>query len=403
MKESAQEEGISQNIHFSHHVNSIQWSSVSKTWTVKATTDGAATPNKTLRGRFMFFGTGYYDYKEPLQVDIPGLEDFEGPVVHPQFWPSDLDYADKNIVIVGSGATAITMLPSVTDKAAHVTMLQRSPSYIMSLPAEGTFETVLRKALPRGTANSLIRFKWILTSFIMVSLCRRFPKAARSAFLSIIAKQLPEGVPLSPDFTPRYNPWEQRVCMCPDGDFYKALEGGKASIKTGVIEGVTSSAIRLTTGEELRPDIIVTATGLKINMAGGVDIYVDGEKYDLSKHYVWKMAMAEDLPNVFFAWGYVDASWTLGADATSQLACRLLNRMRKRDVAAVVPRMHPYSRSSIKDLSFLSLQATYVQRGKDSCPKVGDLAPWRPRSYYWKDVLTAWWGDVEDNMEWISW
>lgn len=380
----------------------MHWSSSSKTWAVTVTTGDAEKTERTLQTRFVFMGTGYYDYDEPLKVDIPGIQDFKGTVIHPQFWPSDLDYTDKRMVIIGSGATAITILPSVAAETGHVTMLQRSPSYVMSLPAEGTFETVTRKALPRGVAHSLIRFKWILTSFMLVSFCRKFPNAARNFFLRTIAKQLPEGTAMDPDFTPSYNPWEQRVCMCPDGDFYKALESGKASIKTGAIEKVTESSIRLTTGEELHPDIIVTATGLKMKMGGGINIYVDGERYDLSQHYLWKFAMAEDLPNVAFAWGYVDASWTLGADATSQLTCRLLNRMKERRVQAVVPRLHPHLRSNMKDLSIMALSATYVKKGQASCPKVGNLAPWQPRSHYWKDILTAWWGDLEDCMEWIQ-
>lgn len=346
--------------------------------------------------------TGYYDYSKPLEVDIPGMQDFEGTVIHPQFWPSDLDYSDKNIVIIGSGATAITILPSVAEKAAHVTMLQRSPSYVMSISNQGTFEVITRKLLPGRAANSIIRFRWILISFMMVSFCRRFPNAARKLFLRTTAKQLPEGMPMEPNFTPSYNPWEQRVCMCPDGDFYDAIKSGKASIRTGVIDTVTESSIRLANGEELRPDIIVTATGLKLSMAGGIDIFVDGKPYDISNHYIWKSVMAEDLPNVVFAWGYVDASWTLGADATSQLTCRLLRRMKQRGVAAIVPRMHPHLRSNMKNLSFLSLQATYVKKGKNACPKVGNLAPWQPRSYYWKDIATAWWGDIDDGIEWIN-
>lgn len=354
-----------------------------------------------MQSRFIFLGTGYYDYHEPLQVEIPGIKNFEGEVIHPQFWPADLDYSNKNIVIIGSGATAVTLLPSVAETASHVTMLQRSPSYIFSIPGEGIFEKAVGILCPAGLASKVLRFKWILLSLSLVSFCRRFPNAARRWLLMKTAKQLPRDVALDPDFIPKYNPWEQRMCMSPNGDFYDCLRKGRASVKTGIIDRVTSNSIRLKSGEELHPDIIVTATGLKLCMAGGIKIVVDGEPFDISSHFAWQSAMVEDLPNVFIALGYVDASWTLGADATSQLACRLLKQMKKEGCAMIVPRQSEDEKENMKDLPFLYLTSTYVERGSTALPRAGDRRHWRPRSYYWKDLVTARWGNIKTGMEWV--
>jgi cation diffusion facilitator CzcD-associated flavoprotein CzcO len=236
----------------------------------------------SLRSRFVFLGTGYYNYQEPLQADIPRIHNFKGKVVHPQFWPSDLDYTDKSVVIISSGATAITLLPSLT-KAAHVTILQRSATYIASLPSQGAFETVLSKILPYSAANRVIRFKWILFAFFMVSIYRLFPRAAKF-FLRETDKLLPPDFNQEPDFVPYYSPWEQRLYFCPDSDFYACIRSGKGSINTGTIESITASSIKLTSGKELYPDILVTATRLKLCTAGGITITIDGEPYEIPKH-----------------------------------------------------------------------------------------------------------------------
>ena len=348
----------------------------------------------------MFLGTGYYDHIEPLQAEIPGINDFKGTVIHPQFWPTELDYGNKNIVIIGSGATAITILPSVAKSALHVTMLQRSPSYVFSLPVEGTFEKVVRALCPAALANIFIRLKWILASLLMVSFCRRFPSTARRLLLYTTSKQLPKDMALDPNFIPKYSPWDQRMCMCPDGDFFKCLRSGRASVETGEIEAITQNSIRLKSGKELHPDIIVTATGLKLKLAGGIHIKVDGEAFDITRHFIWKASMIEDLPNVVFALGYVDASWTLGADATSQLTCRLLKKMKKEGTAMIVSRRSADEKENMKEVPFLHLNSTYVKLGNAALPKAGDRSQWRPRSYYWKNMAKARWGDVRTGMEW---
>jgi cation diffusion facilitator CzcD-associated flavoprotein CzcO len=400
LEESAVQEGIDKKIRFCHKVNHMSWSSTSNMWTFEITAND--TEKITLSSRFSFLGTGYYNYQEPLQADIPGIHSFQGRVVHPQFWPSDLDYTNKRVVIIGSGATAITLLPSLTTEAAHVTMLQRSPTYIASLPSEGAFEAIVSKVLPQFAANRVIRLKWMLFSFFMVSICRLFPRSAKSFLLRKTAKLLPPGTDLEPNFVPSYNPWEQRLCLCPDGDFYASIRSGKGSIKTGTIEVITTSTIKLTSGEELHPDIIVTATGLKLCSAGGITITIDGEGYEISDNFAWRAAMVEGLPNAVLSWGYADASWTLGADSTAQLACRLLTGMRKQDVSVIVPRMMDEQRDALTERPFLALKATYVKEGGNAFPKTASTAPWQPRSYFWRDLAIARWSDIKTGLEWLK-
>ena len=359
------------------------------------------TKMMSLTSRFVFLGTGYYDYQEPLRAGIPGIHNFQGKVVHPQFWPDDLDCTNKLVVIIGSGATAITLLPSLSKSAAHVTMLQRSPTYIASLPTRGAFEAIISRLLPRSAANRIIRLKWMLFSLFMVLMCRLFPRAAKSFLLRETAKLLPPGMSLEPDFVPSYKPWEQRLCLCPDGDFFAAIRSEKASVHTGIIETITTSSIKLASGKELHPDIIVTATGLKLRMAGGIAITVDGEPYEISDHFTWRAAMVEGLPNLVLSLGYANASWTLGADSAAQLACRLLNRMRKQGLSVIVPRLTAEEREALEERPFLALSATYVKKGGNVFPKSACTAPWQPRSYYWRDLAIARWGDIKKGMQWL--
>lgn len=400
LKESAAQEGIDKKIKFHHQVTKINWSTSSKTWTLDVTVNDTVT--KTVRTRFILLGTGYYDYDEGLQAEIPGLHDFRGTVAHPQFWPQDLDYSNKQVVVIGSGATAITLLPALAKSASHVTMLQRSPSYVMTVPTEDAIERAIRILCPDLLAKKLIRFKWILIPFLMVSFCQWFPNQARRLFGKATAAQLPKEIAVDPHFNPKYSPFQQRTCFCPNGDFYDCLRSGKASVKTGVIDTITPNSIRLKSGDELHPDIIVTATGLKLRVAGGINVAVDDEPFHIPHHFTWKGAMIEDLPNLVFAFGYVDASWTLGADATAQLACRLLKQMKKEGATMIVPRRSVDERTNMKEVPFMYITSTYVERGKAVLPKTGDRAQWRPRSYYWKDLMMAWFGDIRTGMEWVG-
>lgn len=399
IKESAQIYGIDKNIQYHHNVDHANWSTDDKAWYLDVTADGST--KKKVRGRFMLMCTGYYNYGEPLKTTIPGIEDFGGKVVHPQFWPEDLDYKDKNVVIVGSGATAMTLLPNMTDHASHVTMLQRSPSYLLSQPSEDGMEKFIRRWFPLFMAHRLIRIKWLILPFIFVNFCHYFPNASRTAIMKATIPQLPESTPYDPTFKPKYNPFEQRVCFCPDGDFYQSLRDGKSSVVTGSIETVTKNSIKLTNGKELHPDIIVTATGLQIRLAGGMTLKTDNVPYNIPDKYFWKGVMLQDLPNCAFVIGYVDASWTLGADATAQLVNRMLSQMEKEGAEEVVPRLSEREKQSMGQMSVLNLTSTYVQRGASMLPKAGDKGQWRARRFYFQDIWQAWFGDIKTGTEWV--
>ncbi|EMC91333.1 hypothetical protein BAUCODRAFT_80118 [Baudoinia panamericana UAMH 10762] len=401
MKESAAMYGIDKRIQYHHKVENAEWSTLSKTWTCNVTANGSA--EKHIRARFILLCCGYYDYDNPLQSVIPGIENFKGTVAHPQFWPEDLDYTDKNVVIVGSGATAITLLPVLAKKAASVTILQRSPSYVLSLPGQDGLDKTIYNLTwwNKPLFQSLIRWKYILIPFLITRLCYYFPKRMRKFFSDTIQSQLPPTVARDPHFNPSYNPFEQRVCFCPDGDFYDALKSGKGGMETGIVETVTPDSIKLTSGKELHPDVIVTATGLRVRFAGGLNFLVDGKPYNIADSYVWKGVMLENLPNAAYVFGYVDASWTLGADATAQLVCRMLKRMRSEGVAEVVPRRSELEKKNMVDVPLLRLTSTYIKRAKDMLPKTGATGQWRPRSYYLQDLLMAKFGDIRTGLEWI--
>jgi cation diffusion facilitator CzcD-associated flavoprotein CzcO len=347
----------------------------------------------------MIFGTGYYNYKEPLQVEIPGLDNFEGQVIHPQFWPEELDYEGKKVIVIGSGATAITLVPSMAEKAARVTMLQRSPTYIMTLPNR---KNVLSYLLPSSFSNWMNRLIWIYTGRLFFLFCKRFPSWSRWLLMLGMRKQLPTHISDDPHFRPRYNPWDQRLCVCPDGDFFKSLQSGKADVKTGTIQTVTKSGIALNSGETIDADIIVTATGLKLQFAGGTLLSVDGQKFDMASKFVWNGMMLQDLPNAAFVFGYTNASWTLGADATAQFVCRLLKTLEERGCVAVVPRVEPHVAATLERRPLLNLNSTYITTALDELPMVADRGPWQPRDHYMKDMKFAKKGDLNSGMEFVE-
>ncbi|KAM3564804.1 hypothetical protein MY1884_000567 [Beauveria asiatica] len=399
LDEAVQEQGIAPHIKFNHKVHAMDWSSDTNTWTFDMT--GADKKKKQLRSRFVCLGSGYYDYDEPLKAVIPGIDQFQGSVIHPQFWPQDFDYTDKNVVIIGSGATAVTLLPSMTDKAAHVTMLQRSPSWIIPVKnRSGGLEALMQRWLPTQLGSALVRFRRTLLGFLFVRYCLWRPASARKLLLGATEKQLPAGTDMAPDFVPAYDPWSQRLCATPDADFYQALRAGRASVVTGRIARVTESSIELESGAELHPDVIVTATGLKTTVGGNARIAVDGAPAHIPDLYAWKGAMLEGLPNLFFAFGYVDASWTPGADATAQLAGRMMRQLDREGKQALIPTRTAEEKATMQDVPFMRLTSTYVKSGLGNLPKAGDAKQWLPRSYYFKDVMNAWWGDIRSSIEW---
>lgn len=400
MKRTATDEAIDRKIKFNRTVREMDWDSKAKAWSIETLVHSKTA--ETLQCRFVLLATGYYDYDQPLEALIPGIKNFTGKVIHPQFWPKDLDYENKDVVVIGSGATAITLLPSLASTAKHTTMLQRSPSYVMAVPGEDSFDRFARKWMPSWMASKLIRLKWICLPTAFRAYCLAFPTRARKMVMGMTQAQLGKDEKLDPNFSPTYNPFEQRMCMCPNGDFYESLRDGRSSIKTGHIKNVTADTIELESGDQLHPDIIVTATGLKLRLGGGIDISIDGKPYAIPEHYAWKGLMLEDAPNLVFSFGYFDASWTLGVDTSAKLACRLLKQMQVDKVCAIVPSRGEADRKKMNDISFMPLSSTYVQKGLRALPKVGDRAQWRPRSTYLWEIFSVKFGDIRTGLDWIQ-
>lgn len=394
MRETARDHGIDSHILFHHRVAAADWSSDENVWSLDVEHQGQA---KTLTARFMIWGTGYYNYHTPLETRIPGLESFQGQTIHPQFWPEDLDYTGKKIAIIGSGATAVTLLPVLAEKAAKVTMVQRSPTYILSLPNRS--RNPLYYLLPDRLYRQVQRINWILISRIFFLFCQGMPWLAR-AILRFLAKlQLPKSVPTNPHFEPRYNPWDQRLCVCPDGDFYKSFHTGRADVKTGTIKTVTEDGILLESGEKIDSDIIVTATGLNLQIAGGAKVSVDGKTVNPNDKYLWHGILLQDLPNAAFVIGYANASWTLGANATARFVVRLLKKMVREKAVAAVPKMPEQDQGQIQQRPLLSLTSTYVALASKMLPRAGDRGPWRPRENYINDYWYAKYGGFDETLK----
>jgi cation diffusion facilitator CzcD-associated flavoprotein CzcO len=394
MRECAASVGIDKKIRYNHSVTSANWDSDTLKWTLQVDINGR---EKAFVSRFIILGTGYYDYNTPMSSNIPGLQRFQGKTIHPQFWPEDYDYSGKKIGIIGSGATAITIFPVLAETAKHVTMVQRSPSYVMSLPARDGIGKFYHSFLPGWWASYLDRLRFLLIPYGFFYFCRYFPNAARRILALLTKRQLPPHIPFDPHFVPSYNPWEQRLCLCPDGDFYKAMRKGNCDIVTGTIKTVTEKGILMDSGETLQFDAIVTATGLKIHLAGGIKFAVDGKPLKYSDKFMWKGVMIQDLPNTAFVVGYTNASWTLGAEATAQMVCRLITYMKHNGYVAAVPRLQ--NAESMPATPMLNLNSTYIQNALGTMPKTGATGQWKPRSNYFVDLNQAKRGDILTDMQ----
>lgn len=393
MRDSAAKYGIDEKVKFHHKLLSANWSSKQQIWNLLVDEEGRQTH---FRARFVVLGTGYYDYDEALSSHLPGIEKFTKTVVHPQFWPEDLDYRQKKVVVVGSGSTAVTLIPAIAKKASHVTMLQRSPSYIVAVPGIDPFGQWAKLLLPHWIAHRITRLKYMIRTFLYNRFCAYHPLEAREQITEAMRKELPDDVPIDPHFSPRYNPWEQRLCMCPDGDFFNAMRSGKASVVTDTISTVTETGIQLASGKTLDADIIVTATGLKLKAGGGTRISVDEVPMAIGEKYLWKQAMLQDLPNMATVIGYVDVPWTLGADTTATLIIRVLKSMKAKGATSAVPRME--HAEGMKDTPTLNVSATYIAKGVNELPKTGNKAPWMPRSTYPSDLWMATYGNITDSL-----
>lgn len=393
--ESAAEYGIDSHVQFHKKLTAANWSSDQQLWQLTIDVDGE---KEIYHSRFLVMGSGYYDYHNSRLTTISGLKNFKGTTVHPQFWPKDLDFSNKKVVIIGSGSTAVTLLPSIAEKATHVTMLQRSPSYVASRPTSSPIETFFRNWLPRRLAWFLNRWKNILFSILIVKWCIAYPRRAREAIKKATIKQLPPTIPHDPHFEPAYDPWRQRLCLCPNGDFFEALRGGNAAVVTDTIKTMTAHSIILSSGQELEADIIVTATGLKILLAGGALLSVNNQVLRPCEKFIWRGAMLQDLPNAFFLMGYTNASWTLGADASALLICRIMRDMEARGMTSVVPRVD--APEKMKVMQILNLSSTYLQEqsAQEQMPKAGDRGPWRPRTNYLRDYWNAKFGGIREGL-----
>ncbi|KAJ5113674.1 hypothetical protein N7456_002208 [Penicillium angulare] len=392
--DAATQHGIKEKIQFQHRLLGSDWSSVDNSWSLSVEQDKKPGIT-TISARFLVFGTGYYDYEKPFQTKIPGIENFQGQVVHPQFWPENLDYTDKKIVIIGSGATAVTLLPSLAEKA-DVTMLQRSPSYILSVPNKtGSW---LTRLLPESIQRRLLRLRYLYATRFLYVFSQAFPNFTKWLIKRKVTRELPKHIPFDPHFNPRYNPWDQRLCLSPDGDFYKSLHSGRARVKTDTIHQVTSSGITLDSGDILDADIIITATGLTILFGGGTSIAIDGVPIVPSERYIWRGTMLQDMPNTAFLFGYINASWTLGADAASVLVCRIMKEMEACGAKAAVPRLGSKEGDSMQKRRMLELTSTYVVKADGVFPKAGDQGPWKPRDNYFADIKFAKSGSL-DGLE----
>jgi monooxygenase len=391
--DTAQAFDVDELIRRNHRVVDAKWDSDEARWTVQVhRTD---TDEKvTISCSFLYVCTGYYRYDEGFSPKFPGVERFQGPVIHPQHWPEDLDYRGKRVVVIGSGATAVTLVPTLAETAAHVTMLQRSPTYVASRPASDAIADRLRAWLPQKLAYAIVRWKNALQALAIFNLSRKRPELMKSMLRKAAVKQLPEGYAVDTHFAPSYNPWDQRMCLVPDGDLFTAIRDGRASVVTDYIETFTESGIRLQSGAELQADIVVSATGLNLLAIGGMALEVDGSAVDLSKTVSYKGMMLSGVPN--FAWtiGYTNASWTLKADLVAEYVCRLLKHMDANDYAAVTPDAGGATAAN----PFLDLASGYVKRSVEHLPKQGDRTPWRLHQNYVKDVRLLRQGPIDDDV-----
>jgi monooxygenase len=391
LRETARKYGIDQRIRLGHKVVGASWSTPDARWTV---TVEHGAERLELTCSFLYLCSGYYDYEHGHEPHFPGRESFEGPVVHPQFWPADLDVSGQRVVVIGSGATAITLVPALVERGAEVTMLQRSPTWVTSLPRRDRVRDVVQRALPTRAGGTVVRYKNVLTSMAFYELTRRRPAAARALLSRGATRSLGSATMVADHFTPTYDPWDQRLCLVPDGDLFEVLRSGRAHVVTDTIETFTPHGIRVASGRELDADVIVTATGLRIKLAGGIDIVVDGERRQTRDLTVYRGTMFVDVPNLAISVGYVNASWTLRSDLASRHLCRLLDHMEHHGWRIAVPR----APGGLAARPLLPLDSGYVRRAGDELPSQGDTAPWLMRQNYLLDRRDMLRGDITEAM-----
>jgi monooxygenase len=393
VRDTAASAGIDRRIRFGHRVVSVSWSSRQARWTVEATT-GDGQPARFSCG-FLFVCSGYYRYDQGYAPRFPGAERFTGQIVHPQHWPAGLDYTGKRVVVIGSGATAVTLVPALTDRAAHVTMLQRSPSYILSVPASDQVANRLRALLGSRGSYPVTRWKNVALTTLLYQLSRRRPELVKKLIRSGVSRQLPAGYDIGTHFTPHYQPWDQRLCLVPDGDLFKAISAGTASVVTDQVAEFTPTGVLLASGTHLDADIVITATGLNLQLLGGMTLSVDGQRVDPAQSFAYKGMMLSGVPNFAFTVGYTNASWTLKADLVSEYLCRLLGHMDTRGHRQCVPVL---ADPAMPQRPLLDLTSGYVQRSLSELPRSGARRPWRLGMSYAHDLVALRYGRIADGV-----
>jgi cation diffusion facilitator CzcD-associated flavoprotein CzcO len=394
VNETAREYGIDRHIRFGHWVKRASWSSETARWTVEIER-GEKRELVRLSCNFLFMCSGYYDYEQGYTPEFAGRDDFRGRVVHPQQWTDDIEYAGKRVVVIGSGATAVTLVPALAERAAHVTMLQRSPTYIVSQPDQDQIANTLRRWLPERVAYGISRWKNILLGIVLFQFCKRWPERAKRLFIGAVRKELGPQFDVEKHFTPSYGPWDQRLCLVPNSDLFAAMRAGRASVVTDPIDRFTANGILLKSGAELPADLIVTATGLNLKFLGGMQVSVDGERIDPAKGMTYRGMMLRGVPNLAWAFGYTNASWTLRADLNCEYVCRLLNHMEQRGWLEARPELND---PEVKEEGWMNLTSGYVQRSIHLFPKQGSKLPWKLYQNYALDLALIGFARIDDGV-----
>ena len=393
IREVASDHAIDRRIRYGHRVVAASWSTPDARWTVEIER-GPKRERVRLSCNFLWMCSGYYDYQAGYLPDFPGIGRFGGRIVHPQKWTDDIDFAGKRVVVIGSGATAVTLVPAMAETAEHVTMLQRSPTYMVTRPSQDQLANKLRRRLPLKLAYAATRWKNVLLGMYFYQMCKRKPEKVKSLLLGGVRPMLGPDYDVDTHFTPRYNPWDQRLCLVPDADFFRAIRRGKVSIVTDHIESFTETGLKLKSGAELPADLIVTATGLVLLPLGGAKLTVDGRAVDPAKTFIYKGMMYSDVPNLASVFGYTNASWTLKADLVCEYVCRLLNRMDRGGFRQCTPRNGD---PTLKEEPWVNFSSGYIQRALAKQPKQGSKRPWKLYQNYALDLLSLRFGSMRDK------
>ncbi len=383
LNEAADEYNIREKIQYQTRVTSVNFNTEKNIWTVTTTTSSTQI-EEVYTCNMLFVCTGYYNYKNGYTPEFPGIENFKGQVIHPQHWPENLNYTNKKVVVIGSGATAVTIVPKMAKETAKITMLQRSPTYVGAFPNKDKVAAILKSILPKKTAHKVIRFKNIVIQIIFFNVCRKWPNTMKKLLVKGVQKQLGD-IPANPHFSPNYKPWDQRFCVAPDGDLFETLKQGKADIVTDHIETFTEKGIKTASGKELEADIVISATGLKLLAFGGAKISIDDNEFDISKSLTYRGLMLSGLPNCIFFAGYTNASWTLKSDLTSEYASRLLKFMDQKNYKYMFPKVIG---EDLETIPLLNLNSGYIHRSENEFPRQGSKLPWRLYQNYFRDYKT---------------